>query len=145
MTIVVDSNIVAALVLPVSYSAQAISLMNYWRRSGERLIAPTLFEYEITSLIRRSVLSKQIERAQMLPVLSRLLNSGLVTIPPTKPIHEEALALAEALGQSKAYDAQYLALASRENAPLWTADRRLANAAQSAGLSWVHWVTDWSA
>ena len=145
MTIVVDSNIVAALVLPVSYSPQANALIDHWRRSGERLIAPTLFEYEITSLIRRSVFSNQLERAQMLPILSRLLNSGVVTIPPTKASHVDALALAERIGQSKAYDAQYLALASRENAPLWTADRRLAHTARDAGLGWVHWVGDWRA
>lgn len=119
--------------------------MDYWSRSGERLIAPTLFEYEITSLIRRSVLSKQLERAQVLPILSRLLNSRIVTIPPTMTNHGEALIFAERIGQSKAYDAQYLALASRENAPLWTADRRLAAAARDTGLTWVHWVGDWSA
>jgi predicted nucleic acid-binding protein len=53
--------------------------------------------------------------------------------------------LAAQIGQSKAYDAQYLALAARENAPLWTADRRLANAARGAGLDWVHWIGDWAA
>lgn len=145
MTIVVDSNIVAALMLPLPYSPQAISMMGVWRRSGKRLIAPTLFEYEITTLIRRSILYDKLERTQMLSVLSRLLGTGLVTVPPTRQIHEEALELAERIGQSKAYDAQYLALASHENAPFWTADRRLANAAQTAGLGWVHWVGDWTA
>lgn len=144
MTIVVDSNIVVALLLPLPYSPQAISLMDYWRHSGERLIAPALFEYEITSLIRRSVYHNQLERAQMVSVLGRLLSTGLVTLPPTRLNHEDALALAERIGQSKAYDAQYLALASRENAPFWTADRRLANAAQATGLGWVHWVGDWN-
>lgn len=48
--------------------------------------------------------------------------------------------MAERLGQSKAYGAQYLALASRENAPLWAADLRLVRAAQAAGLGWVHWI-----
>lgn len=47
---------------------------------------------------------------------------------------------AEKLGQSKAYDSFYLALAETLRAPLWTADRRLANAARQIGISWVHAV-----
>ncbi len=145
MTIVVDSNIVAALLLPLPYSPQAISMIEFWRHSGERLIAPTLFEYEIATLVRRLTLYDKLERTQMLSALGRLLSTGLITIPPTRPLHEEALELAARIGQSKAYDAQYLALASREDAPFWTADRRLANAAQAAGLGQVHWVGDWKA
>ncbi len=143
MTIVVDSNIVAALALPLPYSPQAIDQMDFWGRSQEHLIAPMLFEYELMSLIRRSVVHGQLERADMAIVMDRLLNTGLVTIPPTNALHQSALKLAERIGHAKAYDAQYLALASRENAPLWTADRRLVNAANAAGLSWVHWVGDW--
>jgi len=145
MTIVVDSNIVAALLLPLPYSPQAISMIEFWRHSGERLIAPTLFEYEIATLVRRLTLYDKLERTQMLSALGRLLSTGLITIPPTRPLHEEALELAARIGQSKACDAQYLALASREDAPFWTADRRLANAAQAAGLGQVHWVGDWKA
>lgn len=143
MTIVIDSNIVAALVLPVPYTPQAIQQMAHWDNVGEPLIAPVLFEYEIITLIRRSVVSGQLEKDRMPVILAHLLDNRVVTIAPTRSLHQEALRLAERIGQSKAYDAQYLALASRENAPLWTADRRLANAAQAAGLEWVHWIGNW--
>lgn len=143
MTIVVDANIVAALVLPLPYSPQAIDQMDFWRRSQEYLIAPLLFEYELMTLLRRSVVYGQIERSNMAIAMDSLLSTGLVTIPPTNALHQSALKWADRIGQAKAYDAQYLALASRENAPLWTADRRLVNAARAAGLSWVHWVGDW--
>lgn len=143
MTIVVDSNIVAALVLPLPYSPQAIDQMEFWRRSQEYLIAPMLFEYELMTLLRRSVVYGKLERANLAVAMDRLLGTGLVMVPPTNALHQSALKLAERIGQAKAYDAQYLALASRENAPLWTADRRLVNAANAAGLNWVHWVGDW--
>jgi predicted nucleic acid-binding protein len=143
MTAVVDSNIVAALVLPTPYTEQALGLMALWDKFDEHLVAPLLFEYEITTIIRRSAALGQIEKAQVPDVLARLLISRVTTIVPTQNDHKQALYWAERLGQHKAYDAQYLALAARENAPLWTADRRLANAAQGAGLDWVHWIGEW--
>ncbi len=59
---------------------------------------------------------------------------------PSSELDRSALHFAERIGQSKAYDAQYLALAARENAAFWTADGRLARAAQATGLAWVHWI-----
>ena len=84
----------------------------------------------------------QLYRAQILSVLGRLLGAELVIIPSTQPIHEVAPALAERFGHPKVCNAQYLA--SRENTPLWTAERRLATAAQTTGLNRVHWAGDWS-
>jgi len=77
--------------------------------------------------------------------LDLILELGVELMPPTRSLSVQALNLAERIGQSKACDAQYLALASHENAPFWTTDRRLANAARTAGLGWVHWVGDWTA
>ena len=48
-----------------------------------------------------------------------------------------AYAWAERLGQSRAYDAQYLAVAEQEGLELWTADRRLVRNAEQAGVRWV--------
>lgn len=76
--------------------------------------------------------------------LNALHGLGIDLIAPIPELDKSALVFAERMGQPKAYDAQYLALASRENAPLWTADRRLAHAARDTGLSWVYWVGDWS-
>ena len=51
-------------------------------------------------------------------VLHQLQQSGVETIAPTPKLHRLALRLAERVGQSKAYDAQYLALARGERALL---------------------------
>ncbi|HNJ12110.1 MAG TPA: type II toxin-antitoxin system VapC family toxin, partial [Anaerolineales bacterium] len=52
-----------------------------------------------------------------------------------------ALELAGKLGQSKAYDAFYLALAEKLVAEFWTLDERLANRCRKdLKLKWVHWV-----
>ena len=144
MTTVVDSNIIASLVLPASYSGQSKGLMKHWDDAEENLVAPILFEYELATIIRRSVVTGQLEEGQASAVLMRLLHSRVDTIAPSAALHRDALRLAKRIGQSKAYDAQYLALAAREDAHFWTADRRLAAAAQNAGLEWVHWIGDWN-
>lgn len=144
MTAVVDSNIIASLFLPSSYSAQSSDLMKSWDEAEERLIAPTLFEYEMATIVRRSVITGQLQKGQALDVLAQLLNSRVETVSSSAALHRDALRLAERIGQSKAYDAHYLALAAREDASFWTADKRLANAAQASGLTWVHWIGDWT-
>ena len=48
---------------------------------------------------------------------------------------------AERIGQSKVYDAQYLALAESLEAESWSVDRWLANAAERRGYARVHCVT----
>ena len=144
MTTVVDSNIIASLFLPAPYSAQSTGLMKTWDATGEDLIAPTLFEYEIATIVRRATITGQLEKGQALAILMQLLNTRVDTVPPSAALHRDALRLAERIGQSKAYDAHYLALAARENATLWTADKRLANAARQIGLTWVQWIGDWT-
>lgn len=140
MAIVVDANVVAALVLPLAYDALATRLFIRWRQQGERIIAPALMEYELVSIVRQGISRKQLRDERALPLLHRLLRFDIEIIVPTIELHLQAYGLATLLGHSKARDAQYVALAAREGAPLWTADRRLANAARAAGLAWVHWI-----
>lgn len=145
MTIVVDANLAIGAVIQQAETPEIVSIFRAWRRDGERLIAPSLLEYEVVSALRRTITIGMLDQRSAAKALDAIhgLDIDLITSGPD--LDKSALLFAERIGQSKAYDAQYLALASRENTPLWTADRRLAHAAQSAGLGWVHWVGDWSA
>jgi predicted nucleic acid-binding protein len=60
-----------------------------------------------------------------------------ITLHGDAALHRRALALAEHLELSAAYDAHYLALAERLGTEFWTADQRLGNAMSSI-LPWVH-------
>ncbi len=140
MTIVVDTNLAIGAVMSQQYSTKIVARLSGWRQSGEHLIAPTLLEYEITTALQRVITQGLLDKRGAEMVLDAILKLGIELISPSREHHLDALRWAERLGHSKAYDAQYVALAAREGAPLWTADRRLANAAQAAGLAWVHWI-----
>ncbi len=143
MTIVLDANLAVGAAIPRPDAPQIAGVLALWQQNDERLIAPCLLEYEVTSALRRAITIGILDRNAAEKAITIILNLGIELIAPSPELDKSALRLAAQIGQSKAYDAQYLALAAREGAPLWTADRRLANAARDAGLDWVHWIGEW--
>ena len=57
MRIVLDANIVAALIIPLPYSDQATHRMMDWQDTGTELIAPTLLEYEMVTVLRKAIIA----------------------------------------------------------------------------------------
>jgi predicted nucleic acid-binding protein len=140
MNAVVDANLVAALALPLPYSEQATQKMVAWKGAGVQLHAPLLLEYEVASVFRKAVVVDIWSTGAAAQAMNSILALNIRCWPPTFELHERALGWAERLGQSKAYDAQYLALAEDLHAELWTADRQLARSARQAGVDWVCWL-----
>jgi predicted nucleic acid-binding protein len=64
-----------------------------------------------------------------------VLESGIVTERRHLRLGREAWAIADELGWTKTYGAEYLALARMLDAPLATLDRRLARAATRVGVA----------
>ena len=144
MTVVVDANLLASQALPLPYGDLAIQRLVLWQTSEELLLAPMLMVYELTTIMRKAVTAGWLSDGTAADRLSEILQVGPRLIPPDDYLNREALRWAKRLGQNKAYDAHYLALAARENATLWTADRQLANGAQQAGFAPVQWIGDWT-
>ncbi len=140
MSAVIDSNLIAAVVLPLPYSDQATQKIIAWKRAGAELLAPVLLEYEMAAILRKAVVARWLTTDLAVEVIGKVLALNVRCLTPTADLHERALRWADRLGHSKAYDAQYLALAEQEGIELWTADRRLANGAQQVGAHWVHWI-----
>ena len=140
MTLVIDANLISAIVLPVAYSETARSKMARWKQEGELIIAPVLWEYEVTSSLRMAIVHRFLDPEQAAGALQRIMILNIHSVPPTEELHLAALEWAERLGQTRAYDAQYLALAEQSGAELWTADERLRNRARQLGAAWVRWV-----
>ena len=142
MTLVIDANLISAIVLPLPYSEYARQKMTAWKQAGEVILAPVLWEYEVTSSLRRAVTYGWLDSEQVASALHRIMLLNLQSIPPTEALHWQALEWAKRLGQARAYDSQYIALAEQIGAELWTADERLRNRAQQLGISWVRWIEE---
>ena len=140
MSVVIDANLVAAVVLPVPYSDQATERIIAWKQAGVDLLAPLLLEYEVAAVLRKAVVARWLTNQVAVEALGQILALRVQCLLPTPLLHEQALHWAHRLGHSKTYDAHYMALAEQEGAELWTADRRLANGARQAGVAWVHWI-----
>ena len=100
-----------------------------WLQSGTRLIAPSLMHFEITNVIWRAHRAGQLSLANAQEGLQAALALP-ITIVDDDDLHLEAFAIARRFNLPAAYDAHYLALASREGVEFWTTDRRLHNAVQ---------------
>lgn len=142
MKILPDSNLVLALVLTLPYTPASIRKMQEWQEQNVELLVPTLWSYEVTSSLRKAVASSSISAEMAVDALQYILSLEILQVPPTPALHLKALEWAGRLNQIVAYDAAYLALAESEGAEFWTADRRLADAARSLGVLWVHYLND---
>jgi predicted nucleic acid-binding protein len=133
-----DANIAIKRLVHEPDSVLARALWAEWEAQLTVVIAPTLWAYEVTSVLRKLVhqgrLSPQLEQTTLttacrLPVSLRR---------PTR-LHQHASELARRFNRPTAYDAHYLALADMAGCPFWTSDERLFNAVH-AELPWVHWL-----
>ncbi len=140
--IVIDANIGIALVIRLPYSEKVDECMKSWLARRVHLFAPSLWEYECVTGVRRAVAVKLLSTEEALIAIERFDRLGLHKVAPRVELHERALLWSEKLGQARAYDGQYLALAEKLGVAFWTADERLCNAARKAGVDWVHWIGD---
>ena len=140
MTVVVDANVTLALALPLPYSSHADRRIDEWRDERAIVAAPRLWNYEVTSGLRRALWHKLITRSQLEEALTLLEALELEMIDPSPALNRGALRWADRLGQSKAYDGHYVTLAEELNAQFWTADERLRNALAEQGAAWAHWI-----
>jgi len=96
---------------------------------------------ETTSAIRSLVFQKAISAENAEDILRTIHGLRVEIINEDEELSLRALELAGKLGQPKAYDAFYLALAEKLVAEFWTADERLYNRCRKdLKLSWVHWI-----
>lgn len=138
--LVIDANLSVWAVLPSMQDegVDALGAFMKWHAEGRRLVAPVLWSAETTSVIRRAVYLKRLSEQKGYEAIEKVLALGIETIPDDQTLCKAALSWATRLQQARAYDAFYIALAERLQAEFWTADRRLANAAQQLGVNWVH-------
>jgi len=134
----VDAGILLKLVLNEPDSETAEALWLQWVRAGIRPIAPPLFPYEITAVIRKAIRQNSLNAPLAQQALRQALAFGvrLYTFPG---IHERALALSLQFNRPSAYGEHYLALAEKTGVDFWTANEHFFNAVHEK-IPWVRWL-----
>ncbi len=135
--IVIDANATLALFLRLPYSERVDNQMQAWQAQEARLVVPTLWEYECLTGLRRAVTLKLISPKDAEQMVEDLFALEFQRVVPTLELHRVALHWAGRIGQSKVYDAQYLALAESLSAEFWTTDQRLFHTLQGLRVNWV--------
>lgn len=138
MTVVLDANVIVAQVVEVDWSDRAQARFSDWFRTGAVLVAPALWQYEVTTALRKLSVLTELSHDEADAILEKVYSLGIETVAPSPELQRSALAWAGRLGVMATYDATYLALAERLHAPFWTGDSRLARSARAAGAKWVH-------
>jgi len=138
-SVVIDAGLFLVMVLPHPYRASVKPLWRQWLAERRPLYAPYLWVAEVTSGLRKAVWEKLLTQKDAERALARMVQLPIHFIPDID-LAQGALTWAERLGQKRAYDAFYLALAERMSAEFWSADHRLVNSARQQGAIWAHWI-----
>jgi predicted nucleic acid-binding protein len=113
---VIDASVLGALLFGEPRADEAFSLLH-----GATLYAPTLLDYELTSIARKKILRYPEQKERLLTALKIGLSLDLRRVEVD---HESALHLSLETGLTT-YDASYLALARALGVSLVTFDERL--------------------
>jgi len=137
---VLDASAVVPLMMTHPLTQAAEKCIRYWKREYYHLVSPCFMPVEAASALRRAVYSGKFDPQQAQEAVGIMMGMGIEFIVPDIEVLQSSLTWAERLGQSKAYDAQYAALAERLGAELWSADQRLVHALKEQGVTWAHWI-----
>jgi predicted nucleic acid-binding protein len=119
-------------------SPVARRLWSEWEEQDIDVVSPSLWAYEVTSVIRNKVHRGKITSDEGEKAFAIIHKLGVRLIAPSD-LHERAWEMAKKLNRPAAYDAHYLALAQTLDCEFWTADERLYNAIRDQ-LPWVRWL-----
>ncbi|MGH2531479.1 MAG: type II toxin-antitoxin system VapC family toxin [Thermomicrobiales bacterium] len=138
--ICVDSSVAAQWVFPEDWSDRAEALLSEATSSGRTIVAPALFRFEITNIVRQRVRRLGMPWEEADDVLHRLLS---FPVEPRQPadLHQRALRLTNHYGLPAAYDAHYVVIAQEYGCDLWTDDQRLLRTLGHA-FPFVRWIGD---
>ncbi len=131
--IVVDANLLVALVSGDPRGPQVLQRLSDWLSQNIEIHAPFLAQYEVANALTRLIVGRlfsadKVEEAWDSMLVLPITYHALVN---TKRVVEIALAL----NRQNAYDAAYIALAEGLSAELWTLDGPLYRNAQGLGFA----------
>ena len=134
----VDASLALKLVFQETDSSKARQLWGEWAAQGFLIIAPSLWIYEISSVVRNRVHRGMLQSDLEFASLETLWKMPVQLLNPSG-LSRKACRWARHFNRPAAYDSHYLALAEMAACAFWTADERLFNTV-SKELNWVSWL-----
>ena len=139
--VVLDASLAVWAVLPFVSQVDAVDILAGRRQDEAELVAPMFWLCETASAVRALVHGGHITTDDGWRALEDLLALDIQLVSMSAEHMRAAFEWSIRLGQRRAYDGFYLALAEEIGAELWCADQRLVTAARQHGVSWVHTVS----
>src|SRR5688572_1759524 len=124
--ICIDASLGLKLVLSEPDSDRAEAEWQSWLKAGVDILAPFLFIYETSSVLRNRVFRKELTAIEADEAAKIIADLGITYLHPPD-IRQSAWELARRFNRPTAYDSFYLALAQHQGCPLWTGDKGLYN------------------
>ena len=134
----VDASFALKLVLDEPEQAAVRAKFVQWAQQDLTVVAPGLWAFETHSVLHRKVARKELSPERALEAWRFLRRRGIRTVSP-RGLFDRAWVIAERLSRPVTYDAVYAAVADLRGCELWTADKRLINAAAGT-YTWIRSV-----
>jgi predicted nucleic acid-binding protein len=132
--IVLDTSFLAHALIPTQRTLEAVEALRSLKASSEEVVVPLHVVVEFGSLLRKVVNQRRIAQHEAQAAFREVMELG-DTLSPSEETLLYGFELASRLEQSDTFDATGYALAEAVAGEFWTADRRFANAADTAGLT----------
>lgn len=133
MAFCIDASALIPWLIPLPASAQVNPFWIQTIREQNPLVAPPLLFAEVTSVLRRHVHLGIVLPQEAILALQELFGIP-ISVVQSPDVYLRALEFASRLGQARAYDAQYLAVAEIHGCTIVTMDRGLYQSARTLGL-----------
>jgi predicted nucleic acid-binding protein len=137
---VIDASVAVYSVINTPMASLAENVMNYLQKNKTKLYAPSLWWYEVTSVVHKYLFDGLLAEKFAQDTLTIILSLAVNRIDEDDDLCRAAFDWATRLAQKPVYDSFYLATAELLGADFWTADQRLVNRAHQLGIGWVHWM-----
>lgn len=135
--VVIDASVVLKWYLSdEEYGDIALKIMEDHVSERLSLHAPAILEFEVANALVIARRQGRIKDADVLMAMDGFAGLG-IGLSPLASFYEKVFLYCKRFRIS-AYDASYIALADKMNAPLITADKRLFNATRKVGF--VQWI-----
>lgn len=135
-TVCLDASLALLVLVVEDLTPKARSLWRAWNEAAFEIVTPPLFFAEVTSVLREQVHFRRLTAEEGEAAFQAFAGLDVVSLD-TPDLQNRAWELSKRYNRPKAYDAQYLAVATARGCEMWTADRRLVNAVSEPWLKWV--------